>query len=251
MYIPFKGKREHNWALPITQFSSRYLYISTYYDAQHSFVYRSFLDGSNLQIFITLHYPVLSMTIDYRHPRLYVLLSNGEIESYATDSSQPWKSTLHQFTSNRSYSLPWISFSKTLLIDVRPYAIDLHDDTLVVMVFNSTDSTYDEVWIDKFGRTMTEQLRKLPTPVIIRYVYELKYPTGNTSKCEWPFGRASHSKQIANYSDSNKLFGYFMSQGSHLHVHSRQSICLYYSWAYVDESLVILLLMTRMSFPLL
>ena len=105
MHIRFKGKKKDDGAVQFNGFSFSYVYISTYYDAQHSFIYRSLLDGSNLEIFLTLHYPVLSMTIDFRHPRLYALLSNGEIESYATDSSQPWKTTLHQFLSKRSSSL--------------------------------------------------------------------------------------------------------------------------------------------------
>lgn len=82
---------------PCAIFVFRYLYISAYYDAQHSLIYRSLLDGSNLETFISLFQPVLSMTIDYRHPRLYVMLSNGEIESYALDSSQPWKTSVHRF----------------------------------------------------------------------------------------------------------------------------------------------------------
>lgn len=85
----------------------RYLYISAYYDAQHSFVYRSLLDGSNLEIFLTVSYPVLSMTLDYRHPRLYVLLSNGEIESYAIDESQPWKTSVYRFQS-KFFFLPTV-----------------------------------------------------------------------------------------------------------------------------------------------
>ncbi len=83
-------------------FFIRYLYVSAYYDAQHSFIYRSLLDGSNLEIFLTLQYSVLSMTIDYRHPRLYVILSNGEIESYSIDSSQPWKISVYHFKSKLS-----------------------------------------------------------------------------------------------------------------------------------------------------
>ena len=39
------------------------------------------------------------MTIDYRHPRLYVILSNGEIESYSIDISQPWKTSVYHFKS--------------------------------------------------------------------------------------------------------------------------------------------------------
>jgi hypothetical protein len=42
------------------------------------------------------------MTIDYRHPRLYVILSNGEIESYSIDSSQPWKISVYHFKSKLS-----------------------------------------------------------------------------------------------------------------------------------------------------
>jgi len=84
------------------------LYISAYYDAQHSFVYRSLLDGTNLEIFLTLEYPVLSMTVDYRHPRLYVLLSNGLIESYSIDRSQPWKMNVYRFQSK----ILFISISK-------------------------------------------------------------------------------------------------------------------------------------------
>jgi hypothetical protein len=64
-------------------------------------IYRCLLDGSNLVTFIHLYQPVLSMTIDYRHPRLYVMLANGQIESYAIDSSQPWKTNVYQFKSNK------------------------------------------------------------------------------------------------------------------------------------------------------
>ena len=49
--------------------------------------------------FISLYQPVLSMTLDYRHPRLYVMLADGQIESYAIDSSQPWKNNVYQFKS--------------------------------------------------------------------------------------------------------------------------------------------------------
>jgi hypothetical protein len=41
------------------------------------------------------------MTIDYRHPRLYVMLSNGMIESYAIDSSQPWRMNVYHFKSKK------------------------------------------------------------------------------------------------------------------------------------------------------
>lgn len=73
------------------------MYISSYYDAQHSLIYRSLLDGSNLETFINLYEPVLWMTIDYRHPRLYVILSSGQIESYSIDSSQPWRTIVYSF----------------------------------------------------------------------------------------------------------------------------------------------------------
>ncbi|CAF4296765.1 unnamed protein product, partial [Adineta steineri] len=89
---------------------------------------------------------------------LYVMLSNGKIESYAIDSSQPWKTDVYFVT------------------NFRPYSINLYDDILVVMVFNTTDSTYDELWIDKFGKTITEKNRKLKTPTIIRYIHQFKYP---------------------------------------------------------------------------
>lgn len=62
--------------------------------------------------------------------------------------------------------------------------MDLHDDTLVVMIFNSTDATYDEMWIEKFGRSVTDQYRKFKTPMIVRYVHEFKYPRVETSNSE-------------------------------------------------------------------
>ena len=64
---------------------------------------------------------------------------------------------------------------------MRPYSIDLHDDTLVVMVFNASDTTYSEMWVEKFGRMVTDQYRKFKTPMIIRYIHELKYPTADIS----------------------------------------------------------------------
>jgi len=112
------------------------------------------------------------MTIDYRHPRLYIILSNGEIESYSIDISQPWKQNVYNFQNN---------------IDLRPYSIDLYDDILVVMIFNITDSIYDEIWIDKFGKLITEKSRKLKTPMIIRYIHEFKYPTIDTSDSKYFF----------------------------------------------------------------
>jgi hypothetical protein len=65
--------------------------------------------------------------------------------------------------------------------DSRPYSIDLHDDTLVVMIYNSSDSTYDEMWVEKFGKIVTDQYRKFQTPMIVRYIHEFKYPNANTS----------------------------------------------------------------------
>ncbi len=44
------------------------------------------------------------------------------------------------------------------------------------MVFNASDSTYEEMWIEKFGKILTDQYRKFKTPMIIRYVHEFKYP---------------------------------------------------------------------------
>jgi hypothetical protein len=73
-------------------------------------IYRCLLDGSNLEIFISLYQPVLSMTIDYRHPRLYVMLANGEIESYAIDSSQPWKKNIYHFKSKINEILKFFFF---------------------------------------------------------------------------------------------------------------------------------------------
>lgn len=81
--------------------TNSYLYLSAYYDGQHSMIYRCLLDGSNLEVFLHLSQPVLTMTIDYRHPRLFAILADGLIESYAIDSSQPWKKTLYQLQSRR------------------------------------------------------------------------------------------------------------------------------------------------------
>lgn len=82
-------------------FFESYLYLSAYYDGQHSIVYRCLLDGSNLEVFLHLSQPVLTMTIDYRHPRVYVVLADGLIESYAIDSSQPWKKAIYQLHSRK------------------------------------------------------------------------------------------------------------------------------------------------------
>ena len=110
-FIRTKGKENDHFDFVINfSLLNRYVYISAYYDAQHSLVYRSLLDGSNLETFITLNYPVLGMTLDYRHPRLYVMLSNGDIESYATDASQPWKTRIYSFKSthlNNCRSVGW------------------------------------------------------------------------------------------------------------------------------------------------
>jgi hypothetical protein len=53
------------------------------------------------------------------------------------------------------------------------------------MVLNTTDSTYDEIWIDKFGKTVMGKYRKLKTSMIVRYIHELKYPNVDisNSKC--------------------------------------------------------------------
>jgi hypothetical protein len=124
------------------------------------------------------------MTVDYRHPRLYVMLSNGEIESYAIDSSQPWKTNIYRFKGIRIFNL---FVFRSFFVDVRPYAIDLHDDTLVVMIFNASDSTYGEMWVEKFGRIVTDQYRKFKTPMIVRYVHEYKYPKADTSNSKSTF----------------------------------------------------------------
>jgi hypothetical protein len=44
------------------------------------------------------------------------------------------------------------------------------------MIYNTSDSTYDEMWIDKFGKLVTDQYRKFQTPMIVRYIHEFKYP---------------------------------------------------------------------------
>lgn len=49
------------------------------------------------------------------------------------------------------------------------------------MLFNTTDSTYDEIWVDKFGRTMHEKFRKFKTATIVRYMHEFKYPNAGIS----------------------------------------------------------------------
>lgn len=49
------------------------------------------------------------------------------------------------------------------------------------MVYNTNDSTYDEMWVDKFGKVVTDQYRKFKTPMIVRYIHEFKYPTVDTS----------------------------------------------------------------------
>ncbi len=49
------------------------------------------------------------------------------------------------------------------------------------MVYNTSDSTYDEMWIDKFGKIVTDQYRKFRTPMIVRYIHEYKYPNPDTS----------------------------------------------------------------------
>lgn len=49
------------------------------------------------------------------------------------------------------------------------------------MIYNQTDSTYDEMWLEKFGRLRTDQFRKFQTPMIVRYVHPYKYPTTKKS----------------------------------------------------------------------
>jgi hypothetical protein len=49
------------------------------------------------------------------------------------------------------------------------------------MIFNASDSTYDEMWIEKFGGMATDQYRKFKTPMNVRYVHEFKYPKADTS----------------------------------------------------------------------
>ena len=49
------------------------------------------------------------------------------------------------------------------------------------MIYNTTDSTYDEMWVEKFGKIVTDQYRKFQTPMIVRYLHELKYPNEDIS----------------------------------------------------------------------
>lgn len=44
------------------------------------------------------------------------------------------------------------------------------------MIYNSSDSTYDEMWVDKFGKIVTDQYRKFKTLMAVRYIHEYKYP---------------------------------------------------------------------------
>lgn len=55
------------------------------------------------------------------------------------------------------------------------------------MVFNTIDSTYDEIWVDKFGKTIMEKNRNSETPIIVRYMHEHKHPTGGTSNSKIVF----------------------------------------------------------------
>ena len=68
-----------------------------------------------------------------------------------------------------------------ILEEVRPYSIDLQDDTLFVMVSNKSDLSYNEMWVDKFGKTVTGPHRKLKVPMTIRHIHERKYPVVGTS----------------------------------------------------------------------
>jgi hypothetical protein len=51
------------------------------------------------------------------------------------------------------------------------------------MIFNTTDSTYDEIWIEKFGKNITEKYRKFKTSMIVRYIHEFKYSIGINPVC--------------------------------------------------------------------
>ena len=53
------------------------------------------------------------------------------------------------------------------------------------MVLNTTDSIYDEIWVDKFGKLVTEKYRKFKTPMIVRYIHEFKYPNIDTSDSKY------------------------------------------------------------------
>ncbi|CAF1101829.1 unnamed protein product, partial [Didymodactylos carnosus] len=144
-----------------------YLYISGYFDSQRSSIYRSWLDGSNLEVFIPhVSSPILSMVIDYRHPQLYALLSNGlnhsEIVSYSLNDKQPWKRTIYAFK------------------DVESYSLDMHDDTLIIMKQESQDDYY-EVWLDKFNRSNLEKYHRYQFPYKVEYIHEYKYPTNINS----------------------------------------------------------------------
>lgn len=67
------------------------------------------------------------------------------------------------------------------LTDVRPYSIELYDDFISVMVFNHSDSTYDEILLDKFGRNVMHQNRKLKTAMLIHHIHSFTYPTEKNS----------------------------------------------------------------------
>jgi len=49
------------------------------------------------------------------------------------------------------------------------------------MIYNITDSTYNEMWVDKFGKIITDQYRKFQTPMIVRYIHEYKYPNSKNN----------------------------------------------------------------------
>lgn len=61
------------------------------------------------------------------------------------------------------------------------------------MIYNTSDLTYDEMWVDKFGKIVTDQYRKFKTPMIVRYIHEFKYPRLeiSNSKFEIIFERLS------------------------------------------------------------
>ena len=52
------------------------------------------------------------------------------------------------------------------------------------MVYNKTNSNYNEIWIEKFGKTVIARHRKSKTPIIIQYIHEFKYPKVGTSNSE-------------------------------------------------------------------
>ena len=62
-----------------------------------------------------------------------------------------------------------ISFQHHLLVslDVRPYSISPRENKMVAMVFNSIASTYDEIWLEKFGRRRVTLQQQLKIPMFV------------------------------------------------------------------------------------